>query len=186
MRLLLGVGNPARGDDGVGPEVAARVARLGLPGVVVATESEPLALLEHLRSPGVDEVVVVDATPPGPEPGRVRVLQVGDARLVRRGRPSGSHALGVADAVELARALDLLPPRLTLVGVEAGSAGVGAALSAPVLARLDDAVRTVSRLLGVPPPAPATRRAVPGLPPRSGSRRARPAAPPAAPGPASC
>ncbi len=186
MRLLLGVGNPARGDDGVGPEVVARVARLGLPGVEVATGSEPLALLEHLRSPGVEEVVVVDATAPGPEPGRVRVLPVGDAPLVRRGRPSGSHALGLADAVELARALDLLPPRLTLVGVEAGSVGVGATLSGPVLARVDDAVRTVTQLLGVPPPAPATRRAARGLPPRSGSRRARPAAPPAAPGPASC
>jgi hydrogenase maturation protease len=148
MRLLLGVGNPARGDDGVGPEVAARVARLAVPGVEVATEAEPLALLEHLRRPGLDQVVVVDATVPGPEPGRVRVLPVGAARLVRRTGPAGTHALGVADAVELARALDLLPARLALVGVEAGSSGVGEGLSGPVQARLGDVVRTVTELLG--------------------------------------
>jgi hydrogenase maturation protease len=148
MRLLLGVGNPDRGDDGVGPEVAARVARLAVPGVEVATEAEPLALLEHLRRPGLDQVVVVDATVPGPEPGRVRVLPVGAARLVRRTGPAGTHALGVADAVELARALDLLPARLALVGVEAGSSGVGEGLSGPVQARLGDVVRTVTELLG--------------------------------------
>ena len=148
MRLLLGVGNPDRGDDGVGTEVAARVARLGIPGVEVATEAEPLALLEHLRRTGLDQVVVVDATVPGPEPGRVRVLPVGAARLVRRTGPAGTHALGVADAVELARALDLLPARLALVGVEAGSSGVGEGLSGPVQARLGDVVRTVTELLG--------------------------------------
>ena len=148
MRLLLGVGNPDRGDDGVGTEVAARVARFGIPGVEVATEAEPLALLEHLRRTGLDQVVVVDATVPGPEPGRVRVLPVGAARLVRRGGRAGTHALGVADAVELARALDLLPARLTLVGVEAGSSGVGEGLAGPVQARLGDVVRTVTELLG--------------------------------------
>jgi hydrogenase maturation protease len=148
MRLLLGVGNPDRGDDGVGTEVAARVARFGIPGVEVATEAEPLALLEHLRRTGLDQVVVVDATVPGPEPGRVRVLPVGAARLVRRTGPAGTHALGVADAVELARALDLLPARLALVGVEAGSSGVGEGLSGPVQARLGDVVRTVTELLG--------------------------------------
>ena len=35
--LVVGIGNPFRGDDGVGPLVASRVARLGLPGVQVVT-----------------------------------------------------------------------------------------------------------------------------------------------------
>lgn len=149
MRLLLGVGNPDRGDDGVGPEVAARIARLGLPGVQVVVEAQPLALLDHLRGPPrPGTVVVVDALAPGHEPGRVRVLEVGEHRLLPRWRCVGSHGLGVAHAVEMARALDLMPPRLTLVGVEAGSAGLGATLSAPVVARLDDVVCTVSEILG--------------------------------------
>jgi len=163
-RLLLGIGNPARGDDGVGPEVAARVARLGIPGVEVAAESEPLALLDHLRRPGLDQVVVVDATTPGREPGRVRVLPVGDAHLVRPAAPTGSHALGLADAVELARSLDLLPRRLTLVGVEACTSGVGVALSTPVRTRLDDVVRTVTELLRAAPDSDQVRPPHPSRP----------------------
>ena len=146
--LLIGVGNPMRGDDGIGPEVASRVAHLGVPGVEVVVEAEPLAILEHLREPAAQlGVVVVDATPPGGRPGRVLVHPVGEERLVGRDSPFGSHGLGVAHAVELARSLGLLPPRLTLVGVEAESARLGTGLSAAVLAGLDDAVRAVVEAL---------------------------------------
>ena len=146
--LVLGVGNPMRGDDGVGPEVATRVARLGLPDLEVASETEPLALLDHLRQePGHDVVVVVDATAPGQHPGRVRVLEVAAQPLVRPGRPLGSHGLGVVDAVELARSLGLLPPRLTVIGIEALSDQLGTGLSDPVRERVDDAVRLVLQAL---------------------------------------
>ena len=149
--LLLGVGNPMRGDDGIGPEVAARIARLGLLDVEVAEETGPLALLDHLRrTPGHQVVVVVDATPPGTEPGRVRVLEVRTDPLTRSGRRLGSHGLGVLDAVELARSLGLLPPRLTLVGVEALSARLGTGLSIPVRERIDDAVHAVVDALRAP------------------------------------
>ena len=139
MLLLLGIGNAMRGDDGVGPVVATRVARLGLPAVEVATESEPAALLDHLARPSPpDVVVVVDATAPGPEPGRIRVHQLGPKRLVRAGPVLGSHVVGVADAIEL------LPSRLVLVGVEAESMRLGDGLSEAVLRTVDDAVSVVT------------------------------------------
>jgi hydrogenase maturation protease len=145
--LVLGIGNSMRGDDGVGPAVAARVAGLGLPGVEVVTDGEPTSLLDHLGQPSPpDVVVVVDATAPGPEPGRVRVHQVGPERLVRPGPASGSHGLGVADVVELARALGLLPGRLTLVGVEAESMRLGEGLSEAVRRSVGDAVRAVAAM----------------------------------------
>ncbi len=48
--LVVGIGNPSRGDDAVGPLVADRVARLGLPNVEVVVYDEPLALVEHLAA----------------------------------------------------------------------------------------------------------------------------------------
>ncbi|GAA2145272.1 hydrogenase maturation protease [Nocardioides koreensis] len=140
--LVVGIGNRSRGDDGVGPLVAARVAELGLPGVEVVTYDEPLALVEHLA--GHDDVVVVDAARSrGGRPGAVRVVRVGAAPLPRDAAALGSHGLGVADAVELARALGRLPRRLTLVGVEALVIELGAPLSEPVRDGLDAAVDAV-------------------------------------------
>ncbi len=148
--LVVGIGNRSRGDDGVGPEVASRVAELGLPGVEVVVYDEPLGLVEHLAVH--DDVVVVDATAPRDDPGSVHVLRVGSDPLRRESPAFGSHGLGVAEAVELARALRRLPRRLTLVGVEALSFGVGAPISAQVGDRIDEAVRAVRDAL------PATTR----------------------------
>lgn len=141
--LVVGVGNPDRGDDGIGPVVAARVAHLCLPGVEVVAECEPLGLVEHLAEH--EDVVVVDAARSGSgHPGTVHVIRVGATAVPAGSAPLlGSHGLGVVAAIELARALGRLPPRLTLVGVEARVLDVGAPMSEEALGCLDDAVRAV-------------------------------------------
>lgn len=143
--LVVGIGNRLRGDDAVGPEVAERVAALGVPGVEVVVHDEPLALVEHLGHH--DEVVVVDAAAPRGEPGRVHVVLVGATPLGEDSPALGSHGLRVADAVELARALNRLPRRLTVVGVEGVTFDLGAPLSEEVRAQVDDAARIVVGVL---------------------------------------
>ena len=139
--LVIGIGNRSRGDDAVGPEVASRVAQLGLTEVAVVVLDEPIALVEQLGTH--DDVVVVDAIDPRGHPGRVHVRHLGSAPLRREPPALGSHGLGVAHAVELARALGLLPKRLTLVGVEARTFRLGDPLSAQVRGSLDDAAAAV-------------------------------------------
>ncbi len=151
--LLVGVGNRTRGDDAVGPEVAARVESLGLPGLRVVVCDEPLALLEHLA--GHDPVVVVDATAPAGSPGRLRVVPLGAAPLGRDRPGLGTHGLGVAEAVELARATGRLPARVTVVGVEAETFALGDPLSPRVRDALDGAVRAVVGSLAQPGPSRA-------------------------------
>ena len=138
--------------------MAARVAALGLPDVEVVAHEEPLALLDHVAQH--DEVVVVDAAAPRDDPGRVDiwVVAAGSDSLPRPPVTLGSHGLGVADAVELCRALGQLPERLTIVGIEAASFVPGAPLSGSVSARLDAAVRVVVDVL-TSAGAPATRAA---------------------------
>jgi hydrogenase maturation protease len=55
----------------------------------------------------------------------------------------GTHALGLAAIVELARSLDLLPKRLVVVGVEAGQFAHGAPLSEAVQAAVPTAAEVV-------------------------------------------
>jgi hydrogenase maturation protease len=144
--LVVGIGNRSRGDDAVGPEVAARVAELDIPGVQVV-EDEPLSLVEHFAT--YDHVVVVDAVKPAGDPGHVHVWIVGADSLPTGAHAVGSHGLGVAEAIELARAMGRLPRRLTLVGVEAESIRAGAPLSAHVSDHLGEAVRAVVDALTV-------------------------------------
>ncbi len=58
--VVIGVGNPFRRDDGIGPAAAAEIERQHLPGVrVVISDGEPAGLLEAWA--GVDLAIVVDA-----------------------------------------------------------------------------------------------------------------------------
>ena len=144
--LVVGLGDPARGDDGVGVAVAGLLATRSLPGVSVPVPRDPTALIDLWA--GHDPVVVVDAVRSGAAPGTVHRLVLGAgarplpaSSWVASGR--GTHAFGLAAVVELARALQRLPERLVIVGVEAASFGHGQPLSEPVLDALPGVVDRV-------------------------------------------
>lgn len=122
---VIGVGNPDRGDDGVGPAVAARVAAESPPDVgVVVSIADPTRLID--RWSGADVVVVIDAVVDGSEPGTVTVLDAIDEPIPPDAASVSSHGMGLAAAIELGRSLDRLPEHLTVVGVTAETfEGVG-------------------------------------------------------------
>ncbi|GAA1148491.1 hydrogenase maturation protease [Nocardioides aquiterrae] len=143
--LVIGLGAPDRGDDAVGAAVAGAVATR-LAGIAVVAHEDPTGLLDVWA--GHSPVVVVDAVRTGAPPGTVHRLETGTAdRPIRAGHGS-THALGLAEVVELARALGRLPERLVVVGVEADRFDHGAPLSPAVAAAVPVAVRRVCEELG--------------------------------------
>lgn len=133
--LVIGVGNPDRGDDAAGL-LAARKVR-GLP----TTEVGDCARLIDAWS-GVEQVVVIDAMVSGEPPGAVRRFDAGMEALPIKAFPS-THAFGLGEAIELARALGRLPGRLTVFGIEAGSFTPGAPVSDGVNRAVDEVVGRV-------------------------------------------
>jgi hydrogenase maturation protease len=171
--LVIGLGSIDRGDDAVGPAVASRVAKLRLPGVRVVDHEDPTALLDLWT--GHDPVVVVDAVTSGRPPGTIHQLETDESapplpESAWSGVARGStHAFGVAAAVELARALHRLPPRLVVVGVEASGFEYGEPLSEPVNAVLDATVSRVVEVLTGSPVSPCCDEEVDGhVPGRAG------------------
>ena len=145
-RVVLGVGNALRGDDAVGIAVAQRL-RGRVPGDVdvVECEQEPSRLLDAWG--GADLALVVDACASGETPGTVHRFDVSDQSLPARVFRSSTHAFGVGEAVELARALDRLPCRVVVYGVEGGQFTPGAGLSPAVEAAVERLADEVVREL---------------------------------------
>ncbi len=81
---------------------------------------------------GSDDVIVIDAVSSGAEPGTVHRLEAHKGRLPSELFRGSTHALGVAEAVELARALERLPARLTVIGIEGDSFDAGRGLTQAV------------------------------------------------------
>jgi hydrogenase maturation protease len=148
---VVGLGGPDRGDDAVGVVVARAVAARHLPDVDVVAHEDPTDLVELWS--GRELVVVVDAVRSSAEPGTLVLIETGadgerlpESAWGRTGR-GGTHAFGLAAAVELARALHRLPGRVVLVGVEAASFDHGAPLSPAVGAAVHAALDTVLRVV---------------------------------------
>jgi hydrogenase maturation protease len=139
VNIVIGVGNPYRRDDGVGPLVADEVARRG--GNAVRSDGEPAGLL--LAWQDADVAVVVDAVVCEPSmPGRIHRATVDDLPPARGG--ASSHGLGIPDAVALARAVGRMPRRLVVYAVEAADVGLGVGLTPEVAAAVP---RVVDRVL---------------------------------------
>jgi hydrogenase maturation protease len=116
-RVVIGVGNAYRGDDGAGLAVVERLRGRVPDGVeVVGFEQEPTRLMDAWD--GADAVVVVDAVASGGEPGTLHRFDASADAVPARVFRSSTHAFGVGDAVEIARALGTLPRRVLVYGIE--------------------------------------------------------------------
>ena len=142
MVLVIGIGNPDRGDDAAGLEVARRVRRATKPSEVTVrgVAGDQLALLDQWA--GATEVYLVDAVCSGGTPGTVYRFDATTA-LTGRVQHRGTHMFALADVIELARALGQLPGRLAGYGIEGTSFATGDRLSKEATAAAD----TVTGLL---------------------------------------
>jgi hydrogenase maturation protease len=109
---IVGIGQLAAGDDGVGLAVARELAARGF-GV---RESADASILLELLEAG-HRVVLVDAVAGGGPPGAV--MQLDPGVLGTGPAPLSSHGIGVAQAIALARTLygDAAVARLAIVGI---------------------------------------------------------------------
>lgn len=146
-RVVIGIGNTFRGDDGIGAAVAGEVGdQAGDDVAVVELDGEPARVVDAWRDASL--AIVVDAMSAGSEPGTVRRFRVGVDALPPPAAGASSHSLGVAEAVELGTALGAMPATLVVYGVEGACYADGTGLSGPVDAARGRVVDAVLAELG--------------------------------------
>lgn len=147
--LVIGLGNDYRGDDGVGLYVARKLQDLNLPQTLILESTGDAADLLDLWKPGTP-AILVDAVFSWSEPGTIFRFEAHSEPLPPKFlASSSSHAWGLAEAIELARALKQLPPRLIVYGIEGQSFEVGLGLSRLVKRAAREVVTQVERDLEV-------------------------------------
>lgn len=145
--LVIGIGNPHCGDDGVGRLVARRLDAQGAAGLqVVEHAGDAAGLLEWLTGP--QAAYLIDASKMGKPPGTISRFDVTRTQLPRVALSCSTHGLGVADAIELARALGRLPPRCVIYAIEGRRYDIGDALSPEVDAAAEEVANLIRDELG--------------------------------------
>jgi len=136
MRLVIGIGNPWRRDDGAGLAVARR-----LDGV--EHRGDGAALLDAWA--GAQDVAVIDAAAAADmAPGTVWHADPHAGALTAGiWRSSSTHGFGVPEALELARALGYLPARIDVYAIVGADFAPGYGLTPAV----EDAVEALATAL---------------------------------------
>ena len=125
---IIGCGTFDRGDDAAGLLVARRLQALGVEAVEQSGESA--SLMDCWT--GFEHVILVDATAPLGRPGHTSVWNAHANELPKDVLACSTHAFGLREAVELARAMNRLPENLSIYGIEGKQFAIGSPLSPEV------------------------------------------------------
>jgi len=133
-KLVIGLGNPLSGDDGIGLCVADRLAndsRLAGVAEILKGGTDLLRLTDRLT--GRKEVILADAILDDSDPGTVSIL---DERTLIGPHRGSAHHLSAGDAVRLLKTVNpsLAATRFTFVLISVDAVHSAPALS-PVLTR---------------------------------------------------
>jgi hydrogenase maturation protease len=149
--LVIGIGNPDRGDDAAGRAAASRLkARLPKDIRVIESDGDAAALLAQLAD--ADDVILIDAALSGAGPGTIARFAAHETPLPAARFGLSTHGFGLAEAIELARTLGQMPRRCTVYAIEGRSFALGEGLSPEIDAAVDTVVArildTISERIG--------------------------------------
>lgn len=146
--VVLALGNPLMGDDGLGAAVIQRLREWEWDRDVRVVDGETwgLKLLPTIEE--AQRLLIVDAIDVGAAPGTVVVLD-GDELVKRLDITVSPHQVGLRDVLALAELRGSYPACVTAIGAQPGRVGFGEPLSAAMADALDAVVDAALRRLAL-------------------------------------
>jgi hydrogenase maturation protease len=148
--LIVGLGNPILGDDGVGWKVAEKICQQ-LPGNdsvrVDCLSLGGISLMEHLI--GYDRAILIDAFASDDDLGSIHMMKLDDMPSYSAFHIASAHDTSLQNAIEMGRSLGaLLPEEIMVVGIATQRIyDFSEELSPPVAEAVPQAARIVLDLL---------------------------------------
>jgi len=148
--LVVGLGNPILGDDGVGWKVAEKVYLQLSPDQSIIVDCLSLggiSLMEHLI--GYDRAILIDAFAADEDLGSIHVMKLNDMPDYSAYHISSAHDTSLQNAIEMGRSLGAyLPEDIMVVGIATHRIyDFSEALSPPVVEAVPQAVKIVLELV---------------------------------------
>lgn len=143
--LILGFGNPLKGDDGIGIQAVKMLSERDLP---------PDTKVMEVRAPGWDLatwfegcsfLIMIDAVRMGKPPGTWQRLDLEDIKLIPPKGYLSLHEASIREGLLLTQSLNILPEKILFYGLEPGSLSAGQTLSPVVQAALPDLIEEILR-----------------------------------------
>ena len=141
--LILGLGNPLLGDEGIGVRVVEELKGRELPDGVAVVEGGTAGLGLIGLMEGYQRVIIVDAADMGRSPGCVVRFTPLEAQFKTAEAPLSLHQIGLGEMLALAEALEVAPAELVIIGIQPSQVEMGARLSPEVERAIPQIIRTI-------------------------------------------
>ncbi|MCB0364693.1 MAG: hydrogenase maturation protease [Bdellovibrionaceae bacterium] len=146
--LIVGVGQPLRGDDSIGPLIVRGISQeIAGEFDTLLVSGDPLELLDVWQERSL--VVIVDAYADEANTNNLRHWQFGkgegEAPFVTGG--FSSHMIGLGETIELGRNLERLPESLHLIGIPGRRFVVGEDPGEEVLSRISEVRELIGKII---------------------------------------
>lgn len=142
--VVIGVGSEYRADDRAGLAALDMLADLVAVDVrLLRSDGEPVRLIEAWAEARAAIVIDSVAGSAGAAGTLHRLDVTASVGRLPAGRRTSSHEQGIGTAIALGIALDRMPGRLIVHGIQGADFGYGLALSPPVAARIGDLAAAV-------------------------------------------
>ncbi len=131
---MLAIGNPLRGDDGVGQSVIGRLTAGDLPAGVTVVDGGTAGLETALLLQGYQRAIIIDSANMSLPAGSWRRFAPEEAELQAADfhERLTVHYAGLAEALALGNALGILPEEIVVFGIQPLELAWSPGLSAPV------------------------------------------------------
>ena len=142
MKFIVGMGNYAKNDDGIGLRVVETIVDEGLDDGFEALEAgnDPTRLLACLGE-GIERVLIVDCAVMGLTPGEYKFFPL-ESVVSRKEIGRGStHDGDVIKFIELASDMEHKPPKVDFMAIEPESLDMDMKLSATLEAKLPEYIQ---------------------------------------------
>jgi hydrogenase maturation protease len=139
-KLIIGIGQELRSDDAIGRHIAKALAQLPLPSGFRITETlgDGTDLMSLWGE--ASHIWLIDAVSSGREAGTIHHIDALQETIPAALFQASTHHWGVAEAIEMSKLLQTLPPFVHIVGIEGQNFHYGELLTPAVERAKDDVI----------------------------------------------
>lgn len=142
--LIVGVGNPLLGDEGIGCLVIERLSQMSMPADVSIVDCgcDLLNLASYIDRP--QRIIVIDAVRAAGKPGQIYRFDFNELDEIQT-KSASAHQLRMVDALRLLKQTyrSLTCCEITIIGIEPGALGLSTELSEQVKENIANLTRLV-------------------------------------------
>lgn len=126
---IIAVGNDLYGDDGIGNTILEELDHMPeMQNIeLIDGATDALGLIDHFEKD--DHIILIDAAQMSEKPGTVKVFTKDEVKLNIKMDHLTVHGISLAETFDIATAVDRMPKKITIIGIEPENIGIFEKLS---------------------------------------------------------